>query len=414
MKANIITIGDEILIGQVIDTNSSFIAKELNLAGIIVKRIVSVGDNKDEIIRALSDTDDDVKIVLITGGLGPTSDDITKPALAEYFGSKMVLNAKALENVKLFLHKRGVELNERNRKQAEVPEKCKIIQNKSGTAPGMWFEKNGKVYVSMPGVPFEMAEMFTESVIPLIKKKINTPLVMHFTVVTTGIPESQMADKIEKWETALPQFLKLAYLPSPGILRLRLSAYGTDNNALKNEIDKQSRLLNEIISDNIIGYGDDTIETIMAKVFKENNTSVSVAESCTGGLICKIITAVPGSSAYFKGGVVAYSNDIKNQILGVKNEDLIKYGAVSEPVVKQMAEGALNKFYSAYSVATSGIAGPDGGTPDKPVGSIWVAVASKEKTIARLYKFSDNRERNILRSSVAALTMLRQLIMNKI
>lgn len=414
MKANIITIGDEILIGQVIDTNSSFLAKELNLAGITVKRIVSVGDNKDEITRALSDTDNDVKVVLITGGLGPTSDDITKPALAEYFGSEMVLNAEALENVKLFLHKRGVEFNERNRKQAEVPEKCKIIQNKSGTAPGMWFEKNGKVYVSMPGVPFEMAEMFTESVIPLIKKGITSTAVTHFTVVTTGIPESQMADKIEKWETALPQFLKLAYLPSPGILRLRLSAYGTDNTVLKNEIDKQSRLLSEIIHDNIIGYGDDTIETIMARVFKENNTSVSVAESCTGGLISKIITSVPGSSAYFTGGVVAYSNDIKNQILGVKNEDLIKYGAVSEPVVKQMAEGALNKFYSAYSVATSGIAGPDGGTPDKPVGSVWVAVASKEKTIARLYKFSDNRERNILRSSVAALTMLRQLIMNKI
>lgn len=410
MKANIITIGNEILIGQVTDTNSSFIARELNRIGISVYRMISIADDRDEIIKTLENTENEVEIVFMTGGLGPTNDDITKPALADYFDSKMIINTDVLEDVTIFFLKRGVQLSERNRKQADVPEKCDVIPNKSGTAPGMLFEKNGKVFISMPGVPFEMEEMFKEAVIPMLIKKFKLPCIYHYTIVTSGLPESQMADRIQSWENKLPGNIKLAYLPSPGILKLRLSACGDNEEKIKKDVDAEAEKLKEAIEDFIIGYGEDTIETVIGRLLKERNYSLSVTESCTGGYISKMITSVPGSSIYYRGGVIAYSNDIKNKFLGVKNSDLLKYGAVSESVVKQMAEGVIRKFKSSYSIATSGIAGPDGGTPEKPVGTTWIAVSSGRKTVAKVFKFGDNRERNIIRASVTALNMLRMFI----
>jgi nicotinamide-nucleotide amidase len=414
MKAIIITIGNEILIGQIVDTNSAFIAKELNKNGITVHRILSVGDNRYEIINSLDEAGDDINLVILTGGLGPTADDVTKPALAEYFDTKISFHVGAFEYVKCFFEKRNHIISERNRKQAELPENCTFIPNKSGTASGMWFEKNGKVFVSLPGVPFEMTEMLTESVIPLLRERFILPQIIHYTIITAGIPESQMADRIESWESALPGHICFAYLPSPGILRLRLSAYGTDKKILKGEVEKWVSMLEELISDAIIGYGEDTMETIIADVMRKHNASLAIAESCTGGHISKMITSVAGSSEYFRGSIVAYSNDIKIKTLGVNSEDIIKYGAVSEVVVKQMAEGALEKFQAKYAIATSGIAGPGGGTPEKPVGTVWIAVASKQKTIARIYHLGDNRERNIIRGSVTALALLRSFILDKI
>jgi nicotinamide-nucleotide amidase len=408
MKAEIITIGDEIIIGQVTDTNSSFIAEELNKTGIEIIRITSVPDNKDSITEALDNAKKKADIIIMTGGLGPTGDDITKNTLAEYFNSTLAINQDVLDRIKVFLSNRSMEITERNIRQAELPDNCRIISNSYGTASGMWFEEYGRIFISLPGVSYEMKSMITNDIIPEFKKRFKLPFIIHKTILTNGMTESEMAEHLKNWESKLPAYIKLAYLPSPGILRLRLSGTGIDKSKIENEIKNQTDKLFKLISDYVFGYDNDRIEEITGKLLAEHNLTVAVAESCTGGKISELITSVPGSSSYFKGSVIAYSNEIKISLLGVSENDIKKYGAVSEEVVKAMAEKTMNLYNTDFAIATSGIAGPSGGTMQKPVGTTWIAVASKDKTIARKFSFGEHRGRNILKASVTALNMLRK------
>ncbi len=410
MNASIITIGDELLIGQVLDSNSAFIARELNKAGIKIHRMLSVPDIAGEIKQSLDDVASQVDLVLITGGLGPTSDDITKPALAEYFGSKLVFFPEAYKHISTFLERRRVKITERNKKQAELPDNCRMMPNMNGTASGMWFEKNGRVYVSMPGVPYEMEEMLKNYVIPWLRPRLGNHAIIHHTILTVGIPESVMAEKIAAWERALPTQIRLAYLPSPGILRLRLTSDSVDSGLMTQQIAGYTEKLKTILGDTIFGYNDDTLEAVTGRLLAAKGASLAVTESCTGGNISRMITSVPGSSDYYLGGVIAYSNEVKTSMLDVNPSDLIKFGAVSRQVVEQMAEGARRLFNSDFSVATSGIAGPAGGTAEKPVGTIWISVTSAYRTTSMLFHFGDVRERNIMRASIAALNMLRTAI----
>lgn len=407
MKAAIVTVGDEILIGQVIDTNSAFICDELNKIGIKVISIISVSDSKYEIWNGLDAAKKEADIILMTGGLGPTNDDITKHALAEYFGRKLVLNTGALEYIQKFLQARKVKMNDRNRNQALLPEKCKLVPNEFGTAMGMWFEKNDKHFIAMPGVPYEMKTMITGHIIPDLKKQFMLPVILHRTVHTTGIAESVMADRISGWESNLPRNIKLAYLPSPGILRLRLSASGENKTSIERQVSLQLKKLGEILGNTIFGFDGASLEAEVGELLRKTVKTMAVAESCTGGNIARMITSVPGSSDYFKGGVIAYDNEVKINLLGVDRMIIEKHGAVSKPVVIQMAEAIKNRLNSDYAVATSGIAGPAGGTGEKPVGTVWIAVSGKEKTIATAFSFGNLRETNIIRASVAALNMLR-------
>jgi nicotinamide-nucleotide amidase len=413
MNAEIITIGDEITIGQVTDTNSSFIAAELNKTGIEIIRITSVGDNKESITGALDNAKEKADIVIITGGLGPTEDDITKRTLAEYFNSRLVTNQDVLDHIKGFLTNRSMKITKRNIRQAELPDNCKIIFNSYGTASGMWFEENGKIFISLPGVSYEMRSMIINDIIPEFKKRLKLPVIIHKTILINGMTESETADRLRNWEIKLPGNIKLAYLPSPGILRLRLSGTGIDKSKLENEIKNQTEKLFKLISDCVFGYDNDRLEEITGKLLEEHNLTVAVSESCTGGKISELITSVPGSSEYFKGSVIAYSNEIKTRILGVSEHDIKKYGAVSEQVVRSMAEKTMNLLNTDFAIATSGIAGPSGGTEQKPVGTTWIAVASKKETIAKKFSFGEHRGRNILKASVTALNMLRkQVIIN--
>ena len=413
MKAEIITIGDEITIGQVTDTNSSFIAEELNKIGIEIIRITSVPDNKDRITDALDSAKEKADIIIMTGGLGPTVDDITKNTLAEYFNSTLVINRYMLDRIKEFLSNRSMKITERNIKQAQLPDNCKVIFNNYGTASGMWFEEYGKIFISLPGVSYEMKSMIINDIIPEFKKRFKLPFIIHKTILTNGMTESEMAEHLKDWESELPDNIKIAYLPSPGILRLRVSGTGIYKSKLENEIKKQTDKLVKLISDSVFGFGDDRLEEITGKLLAEHNLTVAVAESCTGGKISELITSIPGSSAYFKGSVIAYSNEIKTRILGVSANDLTKYGAVSEEVVKAMAEKTMNLYNTDFAIATSGIAGPSGGSKQKPVGTTWIAVSSKDETIALKFSFGEHRGRNILKASVTALNMLRkQVILN--
>jgi len=412
MTSEIITIGDEITIGQVVDTNSAFIATQLNEAGIEVIKITSVPDRKESIIDALNIAREKADLVIMTGGLGPTGDDITKDTLAEYFNSTLVLNKDVLDHIKKLLSHLSVNISERNAKQAELPDNCKIIVNNFGSASGMWFEEQEKIFVSLPGVSYEMKAMITNDIIPSLKKRFKLPVIIHKTILTSGVAESVMADMLEDWESKLPSSLKLAYLPSPGILRLRISGTGSSRDKLQKDIDLQSDKLNALIADYIFGYDDDKIEEITGSLLAKQNHTVAVAESCTGGKISGLITSVPGSSQYFKGSVIAYSNEIKIKILGVSEDTLNKYGAVSEEAVKAMALNIMNIYNTDYAVATSGIAGPSGGTRTKPVGTTWICVASSKEAVAMKYNFGRDRGRNILKASITALGMLRKLIIN--
>jgi len=411
MKAEIITIGDELLIGQIIDTNSVYIVEKLGQIGIETVRITSVGDNNDRITNALNNAKENADIIIMTGGLGPTDDDITKQTLAEYFDSKLVLNKKMLAGIKKFLQSRSLIISERNIKQAELPDNCKIIPNKYGTASGMWFEKHGKTFISLPGVSYEMKWMIEKEIIPEFKARFKLPVILHKTILTNGLAESDMSEKINDWENKLSNNMKLAYLPSPGILRLRLSVYGNNKTQMEKDIKIQVENLNNIISENIFGYDNDRIEELVGKLLIKNNHRLGIAESCTGGIISELITSVPGSSAYFKGSVVAYSNEIKRDVLGISDADLNIHGAVSQEVVRKMAEGVMRLYKTNYAVATSGIAGPEGGTDLKPVGTTWIAVASKNQTITMKFNFGDHRGRNILKAAVTALVMLRKLLL---
>lgn len=410
MKAEIITIGDEILIGQTVDTNSAWIANELNLLGIDVVRIVSISDNKEEILNALDDAEKYADLVLITGGLGPTDDDITKRALAEYFKTKLVQSKEVLEHVEAFVIKRKALMNERNVRQADIPENCKIVKNEIGTAPGMKFEKDGVTFISMPGVPFEMKRMMTNHIIPELKENRIDQHIIHKVILTQGWPESRLAEYIEDWERNIPKEISIAYLPSPGIIKLRLTGKGINKELLEQLIQDQVKKLELLIPKLICGHDSDKLEELIGNLLKKRNSTLSIAESCTGGNISHLITSIPGSSEYFSGGIVAYSNDIKQNILSVSESNLINYGAVSKEVVEEMAMGAKNLYKTDFAIATSGIAGPTGGTEEKPVGTTWIAVASKDKVISKKYIFGNHRSRNIQMASVTALNMLRKLM----
>ncbi|HJZ41219.1 MAG TPA: competence/damage-inducible protein A [Bacteroidales bacterium] len=411
MLAEIITIGDEILIGQVVDTNSAYLAGELNKIGISVIRITAVPDIRDHIIQALDIAGTRAQLVITTGGLGPTSDDVTKQTLATYFGSKMVQNDAVLEHIRNLLKSRGVEVNELNTRQAELPDNCELLHNPAGTAQGMWFEKKTKSYISLPGVPFELKAIYLNELEHRLKQRFNLPRIRHITVLTHGVPESGMATLIHDWEVQLPATIKLAYLPSPGILRLRLTETGTGEPGISvSSIEDEVRSLEAIIGKHIFGYNDDRLEGIVGLMLKEHGFTLSLAESCTGGVISSMITSVPGSSAYYKGGITAYSNDLKTSELNVSPYTLLINGAVSQSVAEQMAEGARTRYKSDFSVAVTGIAGPSGGSDEKPVGTTWIAVASKKRIISNLHNFGEDRGRNMQKAAIAALFMLRNEI----
>lgn len=410
MKAEIITIGDEILIGQIVDTNSAWMAQQLNLAGIKVKQITSVSDDRQHILDSLKQASERADIILITGGLGPTKDDITKKTLAEYFNTGFRTDLDALENVRQIFARYKVEVSEINKKQAEVLENCSILLNKNGTAPGMWIEENHKIYVSMPGVPFEMMYMMEDLVIPKLKETFKLPNIYHHTILTAGIGESILAEKIEHIEDSLPKHIKLAYLPKLGMVRLRLSGSGPDANGLKNEIKDFSDKIVKEISEFVIIEKDISLEKAVLDFMESKQLTLSTAESCTGGYISHLITQHAGSSKVFLGGAISYSNNLKISMLGVSDETLANYGAVSEETVREMAQGAKNNYKSDYSISVSGIAGPDGGSTEKPVGTVWIAVAGKNKILSKKYTFGNKRAQNIERASISALTLLFKLL----
>jgi len=413
--ASIITIGDELLIGQVIDTNSAWIAQELNKLGVQVKNRVAVGDVWDDIWQALDEESRKASLILITGGLGPTADDITKPLLCEYFGGKMVMDEDTLAHVTMIFEKvLKRPMIERNRKQAEVPDTCTVLKNEKGTAPGMLFEKNGVIFVSMPGVPHEMKWLMQHHVLPLIEKRFTRGVIRHKTLLTAGIGESFLAEMITDIESSLPPHIKLAYLPNYGMVRLRLTASGSDAVLLEKELSVYFNQLLERTKEYLVIDEDIPMELVVGKLLKERNQTLATAESCTGGYIAHVITKHPGASAYYMGSVVSYDNRIKETVLGVSAATLNTVGAVSEDTVRQMAVSARNIMKTDYAIAVSGIMGPDGGTPTKPVGSVWVAVASAEKTVTQLFQFRFDRSRNIELTATNALNLLRQLILGKL
>lgn len=413
MLAEIITIGDEILIGQIVDTNSAWMAAQLNNVGIRIKQISSVSDDREHILTALKEAAGRADIILITGGLGPTKDDITKKTLAEYFNVGLIENREALENVeRIFKRIRGTldGLLEVNRQQALVPENCEVILNDNGTAPGMWFNQDGKIYMSMPGVPHEMMYMMQEKVIPKIKASFKLPVIIHKTILTVGEGESYLAQRIADIEDSLPPFIKLAYLPKLGQVRLRLSGYGDNEAIVREKVEEFSAKIVKRVANVVAAEEDIPIEKAILNYMDEKGLTLSVAESCTGGYISHLITQHAGSSRVFFGGAVSYSYELKESILGVKEDTLAKFGAVSEETATEMVEGALKNFKSDYALAVTGIAGPDGGTPDKPVGTVWIAVASVNKTVVKKLTFGNKRRENIERTAISALNMLNTLL----
>lgn len=413
MKAEIITIGDEILIGQIIDTNSSWIGQELSKMGVSVVHRTSVPDSQTAIIHALDQAKERAQIIIMTGGLGPTKDDITKLTLADYFNARLVMNEEVLEWVTKIFRMRKLPMIDTNKNQALVPDNCEVLFNKSGTAPGMWFDVDNRIYISMPGVPFEMKTIFTEQCLPRLHQQFSFPIIKHRTILTCNIGESFLAKKIEAIESALPAHIKLAYLPNVGQVRLRLSGNHTDEKLLLAEMDAVVQQFYTTIGEYIYGEELDTLENKVGELLKAKNKTLATAESCTGGYIAHLITSVPGCSSYYQGSIISYANAIKINELGVSEEILKTVGAVSEACVTQMAEGVRKRFNADYSIATSGIAGPDGGTTDKPVGMVWIAVSGPHKTIALEYHLGDNRERTIQRSAILGLDNLRKMLLEE-
>lgn len=410
MLAEIITIGDEILIGQIVDTNSAWMAQQLNAVGIRVKQITSVSDDRQHILNALNEAQARVDIILITGGLGPTKDDITKTTLAEYFNTGFVLNEATLKNVERIFARYNRPLLEVNHNQAIVPANCEVLVNQNGTAPGMWFNHEGKVYVSMPGVPFEMMYLMEEQVIPRLKAQFKLPHIVHNTLLTVGVGESFLAEMIADIEDKLPPHIKLAYLPKLGMVRLRLSAQGEDITSLTGEVEQYANQIAERVGKAVVAREDIPIEKAILNKMEVKGLTLSVAESCTGGYIAHLFTQHPGSSKVFLGGAVSYAYELKESILGVKNETLWQHGAVSEETATEMMQGALENFKSDYAIAVTGIAGPDGGTPDKPVGTVWIAVGNKYKSIIKKFTFGNKRIQNIERTATTALGLLNTLL----
>lgn len=411
ISASIITIGDELLIGQVIDTNSAWMAQQLNRAGITVTKRIAVGDDADQIWNALDIENKNAEVVLITGGLGPTSDDITKELLCKYFSGKMIVDKDALENVKFLFEKiYHKPISEAIFKQAEVPDVCEVLQNKRGSAPGMIFQKDGTIFISMPGVPYEMQGIM-EEVIVYLQKRFELPAIIHKTIVTAGIGESSLAEIIKDFEKQLPQVIRLAYLPAYGMVRLRLTTSGFDKIKTEKLINDQFNELKRLVKDYIVTDEDEPMQQVLGKLLLKHNKTISTAESCTGGAIASLITSVPGSSAYFEGSIVSYSYEIKEKLLDVKKETLEKYGAVSEETVKEMLSGLLNKMKTEYGIAVSGIMGPDGGTPEKPVGTVWIAVGNGEKQVVQKIKQRFERQKNIEVTAMMALNMMRKFVL---
>jgi nicotinamide-nucleotide amidase len=411
MKSEIITIGDEILIGQVIDTNSAWIAQRLNEQGVDVVEITSIQDTPEAIETALAKASKRSELILITGGLGPTNDDLTKLTLANYYDSEMTFRPEVFNDIEALFKNRDREITELNRQQAEVPEDADVIRNHEGTAPGMWFDRGAYVVVSMPGVPFEMKAMFQKIVFPKIQSRFNTPSIVHRTILTVGLPESILAAKLEEWERELPSEIKLAYLPNAGRVRLRLSARGENATRLSEAIESEVKKLHSLIGKYIFGEGTQTLEEVVGIHLREKGATVSTAESCTGGSIAASLTSIAGSSDYFLGGIVAYSNNVKINQLGVERELIENHGAVSQEVVESMALGVQKLLGSDYSIATSGIAGPDGGSEEKPVGTIWVAVAGPNGVWSKKFLFGSKRKLNTHLTVNAGLEGLRREIL---
>ena len=407
MNIEIITIGDELLIGQVVDTNSAWMAKILNENGFQVVRKTTIGDEACDIKKAISDACSRVPIVLVTGGLGPTKDDITLKTLCEYFDTSLYFSDEVCTHIENMFRERGFIMNELTRNQSFVPKNATIIQNHAGTAPCTWFEQNETILVSMPGVPFEMKWLMENEVVPRLKKKCHRDIyIKHRTITVSGIPESALAILLTDFENNLPSYVKLAYLPQSGIIRLRLSAYCEDEKLAEETISTLHQQLKEIVQAYFVADIDHTIEVLIGEKLRAKGLTVGTAESCTGGAIAALLTSVSGCSDYYRGSVIAYSNEVKHRVLGVSESDLIQYGAVSKQVVEQMAQGALRVLGCDYAIASSGIAGPGGGTPEKPVGTVWIAVANKDNVESREFHFTVVREQNIQRTVNAALTLL--------
>ncbi len=412
-QASIITIGDELLIGQVIDTNSAWMAQQLNKAGIKVTRRVAVGDEWDEIWNALDEESKHAEIILITGGLGPTADDITKPLLCKYFNGSMIVDEAAKQNVINIFTRLNRPLIERNLKQAEVPDVCTVIQNKRGTAPGMLFKRDGKIFVSMPGVPHEMKGMMEDVVIDVLSKSFKLPVIVHRTLLTAGIGESMIAEMIQHFEEALPAHIKLAYLPNYGMVRLRLTSSGFDKAAIEKEIDGLFAQLQVLIKEYLVTNEDLPMEKVLGNLLLSKNQTMCTAESCTGGYIAHLLTSIPGSSAFYDGSVISYSYGAKEDLVNVPHQILLEKGAVSEEVVTAMAKGALQNIKSNYVIAVSGIMGPGGGMPEKPVGTVWAAFGNKDKIVTQKLFFRFDRNKNIELTAVTVLNLLRKFILEQ-
>jgi len=414
INASIITIGDELLIGQTIDTNSAFIAQELNKIGVWVRRRVAVGDVFDDIWQALDEEGKQSRIIIITGGLGPTADDITKPLLCKYFGGNMIVDENVLNHVKYLFEKvyrRPGPILERNLKQAEVPDVCTVLHNERGSAPGMWFEKNNNIFISLPGVPHEMKGLITNEVIPRLLKEFTMPAIVHRTAFTAGQGESMIAERLMDFETSLPTHIKLAYLPNYGMVKLRLTASGTDKVAVEKEINPFFEELLVLVKEWLVTNEDEGLEVVIGKILKANGKTMGTAESCTGGYIAHLITSIPGSSAYYKGSVISYANEVKEDLLSVSHDTLVSNGAVSQETVTAMVKGAIENLKVDFALATSGIMGPDGGSEEKPVGTVWIAVGNKDKIDTLKLNLRFDRQRNIGLAGANALNFLRKFIL---
>ena len=407
VNAEIIAIGDELLYGQIMDTNSHWISQELDAVGVRVVRKTTVGDNRADILTAFEEASKRADLILITGGLGPTQDDLTKPLLAEYFGCEIVEVPEAVAAVSAYFTRRGREMTLLNTLQGHLPTCCTYVPNEVGTAPGMWFEQKGCYWMSMPGVPHEMKKLVKDFVLPKLSQVFELPVIYHKLIKTAGIGESWLADLIKDWENALPSHIRLAYLPSLGHVKLRLTAFGTNKEQLQQEVAAQIQVLLPQIEKYVYGYDEETLETALGKLLKNAGKTIALAESCSGGYVSHLITTVQGSSAYFQGAVVPYHNAFKERILGVKSETLSSHGAVSEATVAEMAEGVRQLFNADYGLASSGIAGPDGGTADKPVGTVWIGCAGPEGVETRKLQLTQDRMLNIQLTGVAVLNLFR-------
>ena len=415
ITASIITIGDELLIGQVTDTNSTWMGRQLTAAGIKLKKRIAVGDEKAQIVKALDDEKKDVDIILLTGGLGPTSDDITKDVLCEYFNGNMKVHEPTLTHIRhLFEVVLKKKMIESNMKQAEVPDNCTVLTNSRGTAPGMWFEEGGKIFISMPGVPHEMMGLMEDTVIPSLKQHFTLPYIAHRTLLTIGAGESFLAEMIRSFEEDLPEDISLAYLPNFGQVRLRLSTSGANRKLIDQQLDFLFSKLQSVVKDYLVTASDESMHEVVGRILAQRKKTLATAESCTGGYIAHLLTSKAGASSFYEGSIVSYSYHAKEKLLQVSNNTLQSFGAVSESVVKEMAVGALQNVGTDYVIAVSGIMGPEGGLPEKPVGTVWIAVGSRDKINAKMFSLRSDRERNIQVTAVLALNMLREFLLNDV